>query len=333
MNGKNLQLFQFDYDLTWMAFFMDDQDHFYTRYGDRDDCSAESFLTKASLLRVMRAVQARHAIGQVQTSRYEPGALPVRTPEEIAPLQKRLLRRKPDQRCIHCHDVKMGELQVLQQAGTFRKDMIFGYPPPSVVGIGVNPDEQDVIRSVALGSPAAKAGLRSGDRLRNLDGQHLLTVADFARVLELTPPEAALPLEVQREGLALQVTLRLRGAWRKTTDPSWRSSTYLAGPNAGFWGIALSDAEKRKEGIPPDSQALLINFFFRAHPTPARSSLQLNDILVEFDGQRQPMTPRQIHTHCQMNHSYGDRLPIVVRRGGKEAKLTLWLPDKPAQLE
>ena len=54
MNGVNINLFQFDYDLTWMAFFMDAHDGIYARYGGREDHDAESHLTKPSLLRVMR---------------------------------------------------------------------------------------------------------------------------------------------------------------------------------------------------------------------------------------------------------------------------------------
>jgi len=33
MNGVNIHLFQFERDLTWMAFFMDANDRFYARYG------------------------------------------------------------------------------------------------------------------------------------------------------------------------------------------------------------------------------------------------------------------------------------------------------------
>ena len=84
MNGQNLGLFQFDYDLTWMAFFMDDQDRFYARYGGREDADPDGYLTKASLLRVMREVLRLHEGRDVQTSRYEPAGKAVRTPEGIA---------------------------------------------------------------------------------------------------------------------------------------------------------------------------------------------------------------------------------------------------------
>src|SRR5687767_14894497 len=106
MNGVNINLFQFERDLTWMAFFMDAHDKFYARYGGREDADAESHLTKDSLLRVMKQVLDLHRTGQVQKSRHEPGRAPVRTPEEV-PTMKALMTPRKDNKCIHCHDVKV----------------------------------------------------------------------------------------------------------------------------------------------------------------------------------------------------------------------------------
>src|SRR5262245_58222334 len=102
MNGVNIHLFQFERDLTWMAFFMDGQDRFYARYGGREDARAESHLTQESLVRTMKQVLELHRNGAVQKSRYEPGAQPKRTPEEIPPMTSMLAKRK-DSKCIHCH--------------------------------------------------------------------------------------------------------------------------------------------------------------------------------------------------------------------------------------
>ena len=49
MNGVNLNQFQFEYDLTWMAFFQNAEGRTYARYGGRDDSGPESHLTKASM--------------------------------------------------------------------------------------------------------------------------------------------------------------------------------------------------------------------------------------------------------------------------------------------
>jgi C-terminal processing protease CtpA/Prc len=334
MNGVNLNLFQFERDLTFMAFFMDAQDRFYARYGGRDDGSAESHLSKVSLLKVMQEVLRLHHMGTVQTSRYEPSAGPGRTPEEIASLARRIKAHKGGQaRCLHCHDIKQGELIDLREAGKFSRSMIFSYPMPSSVGIGVDQDDQATVQSIKPGSPWARAGLRPGDVLKKVDGQRILTAADFARVLELTPKEAALPVEFQRRGKPERTVLRLAGDWRKTGDPSWRSSIYVAGPNAGFWAEELKESEKRKLGLAAEGLALRVVAFFGDGPAPRKAGLQLQDVVVAVDGKRQQMSIKQLHAYCQMERSYGDKISLTVLRNGKERKLTLELPDKPARLE
>ena len=65
MNGINLELFQFEFDLTWMSFFMDAENRIYTRYGGRDDSSPESHLNRNSLLATMRSALALHKVQAV----------------------------------------------------------------------------------------------------------------------------------------------------------------------------------------------------------------------------------------------------------------------------
>jgi predicted metalloprotease with PDZ domain len=333
MNGVNINLFQFDRDLTWMAFFMDAQDRFYARYGGREDHSAESHLTKASLVNVMREVLRLHESGSVQSSAYEPKTQPVRTPEASASLRDRVAKSGTHQRCIHCHDIKQTELIDLREAGKFSKEMIFTYPMPSAVGIIIDPDKQNEVRSVKPRSPAEKAGIRQGDVLLTVESQRILTAADFARVLERTPREAVLRVELHRGGKRVDTMLHVSGNWKKTADPSWRSSIYVAGPDAGFWAEELTDAAKRKLGLTSDGLALRVTIFFGEKTAPVKAGLRKNDVVIEVDGKRERLGIRQFHAYCQMNHNYGDKLPMTVLRDGKELKLEMQFPESPAKLD
>jgi len=261
MNSVNINLFQFERDLTWMAFFMDANDRFYARYGGREDAAAESHLTKESMVRVMKQALELHRRGQVQKSRYEPGREPARTPEEIPTMNPMMARRK-DSPCIHCHDVKVAELRLLQQLGRFSRELVFTYPAPSAVGIQLDSDVQNKVGAVIPNSPAQLAGIREGDTVVSADGQRILTFADFSRVLELTPSQASLPLEIQRGGQTLRPMLKLSSAWRRTPDPSWRESLHVAGPNAGFWGNKLPEDERKKLGLPAGKMAVLVTFIW-----------------------------------------------------------------------
>jgi predicted metalloprotease with PDZ domain len=330
MNGVNINLFQFEYDLTFMAFFMDANDRFYARYGGREGFDAETCLTKESLVRVMEQVLELHRAGKVQTSRYEPTGKPARTPEDIPPMIAMIAKRK-ENKCIHCHDVKVTELRHLQSLGKFTRDMVFTFPMPSAVGLEMDTREQNRVRSVAAESPAARAGLRVGDAIVSADGQRVLTEADLARVLELTPKQANLPLELRRDGKPVPAMLELTGDWRRGREPAWRESLHVAGPNAGFWGEKLKPEERKKLGLAADAMAVKVTFIWGDYTKQA--GLQVGDTVVALDGHRSDWRINQLHAHLNLHCDYGDSVPLVVSRGGTEQTLTMKLPDGPPPLE
>ena len=326
MNEVNINLFQFEGDLTWMGFFMNARDQFYARYGGREDDQPESHLNKESLVRVMQQVLELHRDNKVQTSRYEPTGKPVRTPEEIPTMQPMMARRK-ENRCIHCHDVKVAEMRHRQSEDRFTRDMIFTYPPPSTTGIRLDPRQQNRIESVLPDSAAAQAGVRANDVLLSADGQRILTLADFARVLELTPnKDASLPVQLRRGEESLNITLKLSGTWHRSQDPSWRETLHVAGPGAGFWGQKLNEDQRRDLGLAADSLAVRVTSIWGDYTR--RAGVQKDDVVVEFDRLQRDMTINQLHAHLNLNRNYGDKIPLVVLRGGKRQELSLQLPAK-----
>ncbi len=322
MNGVNVGLFQFEYDLTWMAFFMDAEDRFYARYGGREDSHAESHLTQESLIHTMRQVLDLHDRKAVLENRYEPRAKPARTPEEIPPMKGMMAGRK--NKCIHCHDVKVAVLRHEQSLKRFALGMIFSYPTPERVGIGLDPDLQNRVRSVGPNSPAGRAGVRRGDVILDADGHRVLTLGDFSRVLELTPTESRLPLKIRRGSKQLDLILDLAGGWRRNRDPSWRESTHVAGPGGGVWGRRLKAEERRELGLGADDLALRVTYIWGAHAKKA--GIKLKDVIVELDGIRRDLTIRQLHAYLQLDKDYGDTIPVVVRRGDRKLSLTIKLP-------
>ncbi len=326
MNGVNINLFQFEYDLTFMAFFMDAAENVYARYGGRDDFDAEGELTKESLVRVMEQVLQLHHSGQAPSSRYNPTGKPVRTPEDIPPINAMLAKRQ-ESKCIHCHDVKVAELRHLQSLDRFSREMVFTYPMPSAVGLAMDSHQQNRVRRVETDSVAARAGLRENDVIVAADGHRVLTQADLARVFELTPTEARLPLAVDRDGQAVQATLQLTGGWRRGHEPAWRESLHVAGPNAGFWGQKLSDDQRAKFGLTAGTMAVEVTFIWGDYTT--QSGLRVGDVVVSLDGQRQDWRINQLHAHLNLHREYGDTVPLVVLRDGDERELSMKLPSEP----
>ena len=325
MNGVDLNLFRFEYDLTWMAFFMDAADNFYARYGGREDAGAESHLTQKSLARTMRQALDLHAKKAVLKERSKPRPKTFRTPEEIPPMKGMMAKRK-DNKCIHCHDVKVAALRHEQSLRRFKLGMIFSYPTPRRIGIDVDPDRQNTVRRVESDSPAARAGMQGGDVILSAEGHRVLTFGDFSRVLELLPNESRLSVTVERGSSQRELTLNLAGNWRRNRDPSWRPSTHVAGPGGGFWGQKLDEKDRRELGLGNEVLALKVTYIWAPHAKKA--GIKLRDVIVKLDGLKRDLTIRQFHTFLQLERSFGDVVPLIVRRGGKNVSLTLKLPAK-----
>lgn len=328
MNDVNLDRFLFEYDLTWMSFFQNGEGHTYTRYGGRDDRDPEYFLTKDSLMGVMRQVLRMHEENDIQTiGRYEPDLETVRTPLEIPTMPAMMAKR--DNNCIHCHDVKVAQLKHLQNLGRLEKDMVFTYPSPGNLGIHLNPDHQNVVTRIDAGSPGETAGLRAGDIIATADGQRILTFGDFTRVLELAPEVGELPIVYRRELRIKQATLELPDGWRRSEDPAWRPSVEAVGPSGGFWGAKADEQQREGLGLTKDDLAVRVTFIWGQWTRQA--GVKLDDIVVSLDGQTHDMDIRQLHAHLQLNRQYGDMIPLTVLRGGEPLELTMELPSEPAE--
>src|SRR5947208_240968 len=98
MRGVNLDVFAFDHDLTWAAFFLGADETVYGRFGGRDGGSPDKYLTLPGLKHALRAALAAHR----RAPKDRPPALPVpaRTVEQY-PAAKRMRAGA----CVHCHQV------------------------------------------------------------------------------------------------------------------------------------------------------------------------------------------------------------------------------------
>ena len=325
MNGVNLEHFQFEYELTWMSFFQNEEGRTYARYGGREDHDAESHLNKESLLRVMGQVLDLHREGKVQpANRFEPVPKSVSTPEDIPPMKAMLSKRKES--CIHCHDVQGARLRHLDALGKLDKSLIYTYPAPSRLGIHLDPSVQTQVKKVDPKSPAAAAGIKAGDAIRTVGKQRVLTLGDFSRVLELAPESGTLPIEVERAKRTVTSSVKLSTGWRTSDDPSWRQSTGVLGPSSGFWGKKASAEEKRQIGVDEDRLAIKINFIWGQWTRDA--GIRRGDIVTSIDGQQSDMTIRQLQAYLHLNRDWGDKIQLEVSRGGKTRKLTMALPKE-----
>jgi S1-C subfamily serine protease len=190
----------------------------------------------------------------------------------------------------------------------------------------LDPIVQNSVKLVDPKSPAAAAGIRTGDSIRTVAKQRILTLADFSRVLELTPESGTLAITVERPGGTVATQVRLPAGWRKSDDPSWRSSTGMVGPASGFWGKKASNKEKVQMGLGQDDLALKINFIWGQWTKDA--GIRHGDIVTAIDGQKADMTIRQLQAYLHLNRNWGDKIELEVWRGGKARKISMQLPKE-----
>jgi serine protease Do len=111
--------------------------------------------------------------------------------------------------------------------------------------------EGALVSSVERGGAADKAGIKSGDVIRRVNGQQIVGSGDLPAMLAVAKPGDRVSMDVWREGKNIQLNATLANANDKP-EPSNRDS--LAGLDKGAkLGLALrplDPQERRQAGIP-----------------------------------------------------------------------------------
>ncbi|MBY0522013.1 MAG: PDZ domain-containing protein [Gemmataceae bacterium] len=213
MNDVDLALFQFDYDLTWMGFFLNSDHRIYSRYGGRDGKSDEGRLSIKGLKLTMKRVLEAHK----DNAKKKPAVAPHK------PKRPKDLFAVKGKDCMHCHQVWEGLRDRQREEKTFDPATLYVYPLPENIGVELDVHAGNRVTKVLANSPAAQAKLEAGDELRRVGGVNVLAQGDVQWGLHNAPLKGMLTVEVVRMGEARSMTLELPAGWRKT-DLDWRQS-------------------------------------------------------------------------------------------------------------
>lgn len=309
----DLNLFEFDYDLTFMVFFLNEEERVYARYGGRDAEGPDTRQSLAGLHDTMASVLRMHE----------------QKVKEFAPRSReapRVMRQVFDQRglgrCMHCHQVKEALNAEWRKAGTWSRDMIWRYPLPENLGFAVELDRGKVIREVKDKSPAFGAGLKAGDEVRRLHGVPIHSFADLQFALDRAPGTGSIAVVWQRGDMVQEGKLSLAEGWRKT-DLTWRPSMQDVLASARLYGADLKAEEKEQLGLSRNQLA-----FRQKHPlsTQAREAGILEgDIILGLDDQRLDMDVTGFNNYVRGNYLVGDRVTVNLLRDGKRHNFSMTL--------
>jgi serine protease Do len=130
---------------------------------------------------------------------------------------------------------------------------------------------------VEKGGPADKAGLLSGDVIRQVNGQPIVSSGDLPALIGLAAPGDSIKLDIWRQGAPKELTARLVNANDKTTQVASKKD----GASQGKLGLALRPLqpdEKQEAGV---DSGLLVQ---QASGPAALAGVQPGDVLISING-------------------------------------------------
>jgi serine protease Do len=312
IDNEDLNLFEFDYDLTMMVFFLNAEGKVYARYGGRDGRNADNRQSLAGLAYTMQSVLAMHA----QDS---PTFAP-RTAE--GPKYIRGMAGRGGGRCMHCHQVKENLNGNLKRTGQWTPDMVWRYPLPENLGITLEVDRGNIVKQIAVKSPAAVAGLQVGDRITRLGTVPIHSFGDAQFALDIAPKTGTLAVAWQRGKALHEQQIALADGWRKT-DISWRPSVQHLVASLRLYGDDLTAQERKTLGLSPTQLA------FRQQAGLSRQAreagIHVGDIILGLDGRTMEMDVNGLIGYVRRSHLVGDRVTVNLLRDGKRMDVPMTL--------
>jgi serine protease Do len=138
--------------------------------------------------------------------------------------------------------------------------------------------EGALVSSVERGGPGDKAGLKSGDIIRKVDSQPVISSGDLPAMISIAKPGEKVVLEVWREGKLVRLNATLGNASDKA-EPAYRElASEDKGAKLGLALRPLDPMEKRQSGI---NQGLVIE---DAGGAAAMAGVQPGDVLLSVNG-------------------------------------------------
>lgn len=331
--GLDLDLFQYDNQLTWSVFFLNADRTVYGRYGTRSGPNNPSDVSLTGFQKAAEAALQLHTqFPAVKAALAAKTGAPARwkTPETIPSLGAYKKGDTSRQGCIHCHKIHTGELITKRNNAEAITDKdLWDFPLPDTVGLKMNVDEAALVDRVEPASAAAKAGFQPGDRIQKLNGQPLLSIADIQWVLEQQKDDAVINADVLRNGQPQALKLALQKGWRRAGRFDKKAISWaLANRILGFRSEALLDTDREKLGITPDTMALKVqniipDWVKDGNHAIRKTGLLKGDIVLSADGRTDLRNESLFMAYAFQEKKPAEALKLSVRRADKTVEITV----------
>lgn len=318
----DLNVFTFDYDLTWAAFFLNHHGHVYARYGTRKERDADTMINEEGFKTVMGKVLVAHRRGRnKKPSRIAGGP---RYPESFRTLPAKL---KTGKNCMHCHQV--WDYERKDQGAYDKLQALRVYPLAENLGFSFSVDKGNVVESVDRGGFAAKSGLRVNDEVVEANRTPVYSSADLSWVLHRMKDGDTVSLKVRRRRSPRTIRIKPAGDWR-SRNIYWRGSMWAIQPTPGFGGKELNDSELSGVGLKPGSWAIKVRYIVTwggdshaAGMSAKRAGLRSGDIVTSVAGKTDFDSELDFQAWYRLNQKAGTTIDLGIIRGGKRQTLKL----------
>jgi len=309
IDNQDLSLFEFDYDLTMMIFFLNAENKVYARYGGREPKNADARQSLDGLRYTMQSVLAMHEQAE----------------KEFAPRTKGApssARAGGGKGCMHCHQVRERLNDELKRTGKWEREMFWRFPMPDNLGIELDVNRSNIVKKIKDATPAANVGLKPGDLVKRLNGVPIHSFGDAQFALEHAPKTGAIDIAWVRGGETHSGKLTLIDGWRKS-DVSWRPSIQWFIPNIRISGTDLTADERKPLGLTDKQLA------FRQRDAIAMQTrdagIRPGDIILGVDDLKLDLDMIGFQYYIQRNYFEGDRVTVNLLRDGTRMKIPVTL--------
>jgi len=192
--------------------------------------------------------------------------------------------------------------------------------PDVAQGLGLKETRGVLVNSVRAGGPAAKAGIKTGDVILQLNGKDTNDANDLRNRVASEAPGTEVTLTILRNGSQQQVRVRLGTLTAEAAGDQTQQGGEPSGgsESASKLGISVSPVTPdvaRQLGLPRGTQGVVIEDVDPSGPA-AQADLQQGDVIQEVN--RQP-----VHSVADLRSALqrsGNRAPVLlINRGGRTA--------------
>jgi S1-C subfamily serine protease len=198
-------------------------------------------------------------------------------------------------------------------------------PAPPFLGVTLGQTERNelgvMIREVTSDGPAAKAGVKVGDRITKIDNQDMQNITMFMQTMEAKKPGDKLTLHVIREGKEQDIAVTVGERPQLPDDPlrqrpggelQWRHPAFI-----GVQTMPLTLELKNRLQIKADTGVVIVDVSLDS--PAAKAGIKHDDVVTDVNGTK-IQDPPQLRDIIQQN-GIDKEATVQISRGNEQLTL------------